>query len=292
MARTIEQIKTQLITAYFSETRIQEAYEVNDINDPEQLPAEDSFESILFYVIAFCIHTLERIFDVHKSEVTDIINRTKPHSAQWYAEMARAYQDGFDLLPDGSGFDNTGHSEADILASKTIKYSAAIEQRNGLQIKVAKIVNGDMAKPEAEELDKFQYYMNKIKDAGVHIDILSGDAHLLKLNLTVYYNPLVLTADGNRVDGTANNVIKEAIKAYLNSIKFDGTLIIAHLIDALQQVDGVLIPHINTGNPAPDYGIAYRYGDIEWVPIGVKHQPDSGYIRLDNDALTITYIPQ
>jgi hypothetical protein len=292
MARTVTEIKAQMTAEWMDSPVVAEKYGLEPGNTFESRFSSVSLESLFFYVVAFGLWVLESLFDVHKSEVAALIAKMKPHSAQWYAEKARAYQDGFDLLADGSGFDNAGHSESDIEASRIVKYSAAIEKQNGLQIKAAKVGGGDLAALDPEEQARFTWYINKIKDAGVHIDILTAEAQLLKLSLAIYYNPLVLTSAGHRVDGTGDNVVKEAIKSYLSSIEFDGTLVVAHLTDALQQIEGVSIPHINTGNPAPDYGIAYRYGELDWIPIEVMHRPDSGYIRLDEDALTINYIPR
>ena len=291
MARSIAEIKAQMTSAWMSDVSNVEKYGFSPNDTFEGTFSKVSLESIFLYTVAFGQWVLESLFDVHRLEVLDIIARMKPHSAQWYAEMARAFQDGFNLLPDGSGFDNEGRTDEEIETSKIVKYSAAIEQRNSLRIKAAKINSGDLAPLSEDEQVRFTYYMNHIKDAGVHIDILTANAQLLKLNLSIFYNPLVLTALGNRVDGTAENVVVEAIKRYLNSIEFDGTLVVAHLIDELQRVDGIVIPHINN-NPAPDYGIAYRYGELDWIPIEVSHRPDSGYIRLDEDALTINYIPR
>jgi hypothetical protein len=291
MARTIAEIKAQMTTAWMADASNIGRYGFNPGDTFDGVFSATSLESIFFYTVAFGQWILESLFDVHRLEVLDIISRMKPHSARWYAEMARAFQDGFNLLPDGSGFDNSGHTDEEIEASKIVKYSAAIEQRNSLRIKAAKIMAGDLAPLSNDEQVRFTHYINRIKDAGVHIDILTANAQLLKLNLSIFYNPLVLTDTGNRIDGMADNVIITAIKNYLNSIEFDGTLVVSHLIDALQQVDGVVIPHINN-NPAPDYGIAYRYGDLGWIPIEVFHRPDSGYIRLDEDALTINYIPR
>ena len=76
-----------------------------------------------------------------------------------------------------SGFDNEGHTGEEIETSKIVKYSAAIEQRNSLRIKAAKINLGDLAPLSENEQVRFTHYMNRIKDAGVHIDTI-GNAEM------------------------------------------------------------------------------------------------------------------
>ena len=67
-----------------------------------------SLESILFYVVATAVWTLEKLFDRHRQECTELINELKPHSIRWYANKAKAFQFGKSLVPDTDQYDNTG----------------------------------------------------------------------------------------------------------------------------------------------------------------------------------------
>ena len=85
--------------------------------------------------------------------------------------------------------------------------------------------------------------MNEIKDAGVRITVINYLPDVLKLQMKIYRDPLVLDENGQSII-TGKKPVEEAIKEYLKNLPFDGELVLAHLVDALQQVEGVRIPHI------------------------------------------------
>ena len=229
---------------------------------------------------------LENLFDLHKNEVTTLINEKVPHSLRWYANKAKDYQHGSELVHEEDYYDNSGLSEDEVAKKKIIAYSAIIEQEKGLRLKVARIVDGDLDALLPVQLKGFEEYMNRIKDAGVNpLIIESRPADSLKLTLNIYYNPLVLDNTGARLDGTDPAPVGKKIREYLKNLPFNGTMVLAYLVDALQQVDGVVIPHIEQAQA--------RYGEIAYKAFDVKYNPDAGYLRILNDAdLQITYTPQ
>jgi hypothetical protein len=240
---------------------------------------------LLTYVVAACQWTVESLFDLHKQEVQQLIDNLKPHSLRWYANMARNFQYGHDLAPDADFYDNTGLTDEQINASKIIAYSAVVEQEKNLRIKVAKIENNDLAPLTIEEKAAFTAYMNRIKDAGVKLVIDSLPPDSLKLKLRIFYNPLVLDSNGARLDGTSSTPVQDAIHAYLKNLPFNGWLVLAYLTDALQQVDGVVVPVIDEAQAT--------YGNLPYQAIDVKYNPDAGYLRImQPDDLQITFIPQ
>lgn len=274
MARSVNEILDQMITAKNSEPGLSQLTS-NSIS---------AIWRLMYYVIAVGHHILETLFDAHKTEITGIIDNMKPHSPLWYANMAKRFQYGFDLLPDSDQFDNTGKTDSEIEASRIVAYSAVIEQKEKLLMKVAKIENDDLAALEAEELSAFENYINRIKDAGVTIDMLTYPADELKLDVTIFYNPLVLNARGERIDGTSDTPVPDAIRAYLAGIAFDSTVVLADLVDALQRVNGVSIPHISLA--------AYKYGVLDWIPFDIMFRPQSGYTRIADTELNIIYVPR
>ena len=116
------------------------------------------------------------------------------------------------------------------------------------------------------------------------LEFLSDAPEQLKLRIDIYYNPLVLNAQGARIDGTKETPVSDAVRNYLNTIEFDGSVVLAYLTDALQNVPGVIIPHVAYA--------AYRYGSLEWMQFSVLRQPQSGYMRIKDEDLTINYIPR
>jgi hypothetical protein len=282
--RTVADIKSEMTALWLADAAVRDKYGLDPAKTFDQQFSQASLESILFYIMAYCAWTLEAMLGVHQREVADYITRMKPHTAGWYATVAKAFQYGFGLLPDSDGFNNTGYSEDEIEASKIVKYAAVIEQGNRLQIKVAKIDNGDLAELEAGELAAFAEYMERVRDAGVPVTILTGAADALKLRLRIFYSPLILNYEGKRIDGTNDTPVAQAIRNYLANIEFDGTFVLAKLIDAIQQVEGVEIPY-------PEL-VQYKFtGNGNWYDVQVRYRPSSGYLRIANEDLTIIYEP-
>jgi len=238
---------------------------------------------LIVYIISYAAWTLEVLFDLHRSEVSDIIADLKPHTARWYATKAKLFQFGFDLIPDSDQYDNTDKTDDEIAASRIVAYSAVIELERKLLIKVAK-EEDDLGPLDAVEMKAFSEYIARIKDAGVQTEIISMPADNLRLSIDIYYNPLVLDAEGQRLDGTSQTPVADAIRAYLKNLPFNGQLVLAFLTDAMQAVDGVVIPHLNSAE--------YQYGDLGYRLIDVIYQPEAGYIRIADEDLEINYIPQ
>jgi hypothetical protein len=150
-----------------------------------------------------------------------------------------------------------------------------------LRVKVAKSANGELVPLEEGELASLTAYMQRVKDAGVYVEVDSLVADRLQLHLDVYYDPLILTDDGKRIDGTDDTPVAKAIDEYLKNLPFDGVLVAAHLTDALQRVEGVLIPTLRDGV------MWCGYGSMEMSAYPVMYRTDAGYIRLD--ALDVQY---
>ena len=233
------------------------------------------------YIVAVAIWALENLFDLHKSDVDETIAAMKPHSLRWYAERAKLFQYGYSLPADTENYDNTGIDPSLIEASKIVDYAAVVEQQRGLRIKVAKDNGTDLQALITAELNAFKAYMERIKDAGVKLTITSGAADLLKLNLTIKYDALVLLPTGGRIDGTSAAPVKDAIKTYLKNLPFNGILSTMKLIDAIQAVEGV--KDLNLTN------IQAKYGALAFTTVVISYTPDAGYLRIEDADLTITY---
>jgi hypothetical protein len=207
----------------------------------------------------------------------------KPHSLRWYAGIAKQFQYGHDLPADTDQYDNTGLTDEQVASTKMVSYAAALEVGTGIRLRVAKDEGDDLAPLSAPELASFTEYMERIKDAGVRLSVASSPADTLRLALKVFYNPLVLEVyDGklNRIDGTATDVVAGAVKNYLKNLPFNGTLVLAWLVDALQAVDGIVIPHVVEA--------IGQYAAVV-TRIETVYAPDAGYVRLAGDGLTVSY---
>jgi len=234
--------------------------------------------------------TTETIFDIFTSDVDTKLRELMPHTERWYANKSLAYQHGFNLLPEDDEYDNTDKSEEDIEASKIVKYAAVVSQENQfgrvyLRIKLATEDADDLAPLSNTQLDGVKAYLARIKDAGVKLQIDSLPADQAKMKWTVYYDPLILDNNGNRLDGTASDVVRTAIKEYFKNLPFNGIYVLEYHTDAVQLVPGVVIPVINE--------CSTKYGLLPYTNVNVKVTPDAGYLRFVDDAdLEIIYIPQ
>jgi hypothetical protein len=280
MARTTQELQTEIITAVQAD---------ETLNSNLTSTSKVSVWRLITYAVAFVFSTIEKLFDALKALINDQIATLKPHSAKWYAEKAKAFQYGFNLLPDSDQFDNTGKTDAEIEASKVVAYAAVVEQlsqsgRTLLRIKVAGTDGVDLIQLPTAQLDAFKAYMSRIKDAGVPLKIDSLPADSLQQKWRIYYDPLILTQDGNRIDGAENEVDKNAIKAYLQNMPFNGLFVRTLHVDAVQQVEGIV-------NAVLDESFA-TYGALPFTNIDVEYTPDAGYLRFINDAdLVIIRIP-
>ena len=274
MARTIAEIQQSMITAIRADSNL------SALNSTSRT----AIWRLFTYIFAVCAWTVETLFDSLKNEINDIIARMKPHTARWYAEKSLAFQFCFNLLPDSDKFNNSNYTLDQIEASKIVKYVAVVEQEKNLRIKVAG-EGTDLQPLTDEQLFAFKEYMKRVKDAGVRLQIDSLPPDKLRSRLRIYYDPLILNANGQRLDGTESEPVQKAYRNYLKNLPFNGTFAIAYLVDALQKVEGVVIPHV--------VDCFATYGTLPFTSVSVTYIPDSGYLRFENkNDLQLEFIPQ
>lgn len=272
MARTIAEIQQTIIDAKNADPSLS-AYTWSNSNV--------AIWRLWTYVIAVCMWTLENLFDYHRDEVSAIIATQKPHTLQWYVDKARRFQYGIPLPIDS----DTYPTISDDPAITIVKYAAAVELSNLVRVKAAKEVGGALAGLAAGELSSFTTYMNRIKDAGIRLQVTSDPADSLQLALAIYYDPLVLTANGARIDGASATPVLDAVNAFLGSLPFNGVFILNELIGALQAIEGVRVGHVITAQA--------NHALTPYVPIDVTYTPDAGYMVLDETYFNtnISYLP-
>ena len=272
MARSIREIQAAIIAAKDSDPILGTA-----LTSTSQV----AIWRLWTYVVAVCQWTLERLFDVHKDEVTDIIAKQKPHSLQWYVTMAKAFQYGVLLPADSDNYAIVPPADPSVLI---ISNAAAVELTNLVRIKAAKISGGTLGALSTGELAAFAAYMAKIKDAGVRLECRSDAADVFLPTMVIYYDPLVLKSDGSRIDGTSVSPVKDAVNVFLDSLPFNGVFILNSFIAAMQAVPGVMIANVEH--------VQAISGSLP-ADITVKYIPVAGYMALDGvwfDA-HVSYVP-
>ena len=284
MARTIAQIKSELTTAFMSDTTLQEKYGFAQDAEFETIFSKVSIENILLYIVAAAIWTHEKLFDAHKAEVENIIAQQKPHTLRWYVNKVKLFRAGQTLIEGTDEYDNEGYTAEDIEGLQVVKFAAATETDTTIYIKVATESAGVKQPLSAEQLAGLKSYIKEVKDAGVRVDVINAPACYLILGMKIYYDPMVLDATGKNTS-TAEETVKEAIKSYIENLPFNGEYSNMALTDVIQQVEGVKIVEITDAEES-------RTGSAnDYTQIDVKTIPYSGYYSFDNTTLNITYRP-
>ena len=239
------------------------------------------------YIISVAIWSLEKLFDLHRTDIDKRLTELKPHTARWYRSKALAFQYGFSLSLESDKYNNQWLTDEQIEASKIIKYSAVVESKNEGRL-IVKIAGeqGDTLQPITDVQRKsFEAYLQEIKDAGVRLSVVNYQPDVLHLQMKIVYDPLVLDSNGQSIT-KATKPVEETIKSYLKRLPFNGELVLAHLIDALQQAEGVKIPHLVLAQ-SKNITSSGEYGAFETIEI--SKIPTAGYFTIDNYN-DITYI--
>lgn len=239
------------------------------------------------YIISVAIWSLEKLFDLHRTDIDKRLTELKPHTARWYRSKALAFQYGFGLSFDSDKYNNQWLTEEQIEASKIIKYSAVVESKNEGRL-IVKIAGeqGDTLQPITDaQRQSFEAYLQEIKDAGVRLSVVNYQPDILHLQMKIIYDPLVLDSNGQSIT-KATKPVEETIISYLKRLPFNGELVLAHLIDALQQAEGVKIPHLVLAQ-SKNITSGGGYGAFETIEI--SKIPTAGYFTIDNFN-DITYV--
>ena len=268
MARTIQAIQKEMFDAIAADENLTELNSTSKV----------AIYRLFVFVVSYCAWALETLFDTGKKEVEDIIEQKMPHRPSWYRTKAKAFQYGFALIADTDKYDNTGFTTEQIEASKIIKYCAV--SKGGLKfMKVAKEVGGVLIPLTPEEKAAFVAYIDEIADWGVDYVVVNHLPDILLLNLQIFRDSLVLNQEGMSILN-GNYPVQDAILEYMKELPFDGELVLAHLVDKLQLVEGVRIPNIvNAESQAIDIN-TNEYSASQ--PITVKTVPESGYFTIPN----------
>lgn len=274
MARTIEQIQAEIIAAKSADANLS-ALTSGSVT---------AIWRLITRVVAKAIVTMEVLFDSFKLDVDSAIATLKPHTARWYQQKALNFQYGYSLVDGQDYYDNSALTVDQIAASKIVSNAAVTDTPGQLVVKVNKTVSGVLTPLATAEYNAVVSYLAEIKDAGIRISVLTFDADKLKLVIDCYYDPIILGPTGARLDGSSNTPVKDAINNFLLTLPYNGVFVKAHLVDAIQAVDGVFVPEVRSC-------LAARFDNASFIGVDIQYAPYSGFMRIYNDAdLVINYI--
>ena len=280
MARTIEDIKKDMTDSFIENQAVISAYGLTAGKTFDEQFSRVSIESILFYVFAVALWSLEKLFDLHVSEVDSRIEQLEPHTLRWYVNKTKAFLYGHKLVADSDYYDTSNLSEAEIEEDRVVKYAVASESNTVVYIKVAGEKNGKPWPLTDSQIAALNSYINTIKDAGFSVQLRNEQADLMRISLVVYYDPTLLSADGvSLADGSTP--VDDTVKSVITNLPFNGIYRNTDLLAALQALSGVEVVDISKVEAKP------RNADSFTEVVGFN-RPYSGYFEIE--SLDVTYI--
>lgn len=250
---------------------------LNDLTTPSKVARW----RIWLWTIAEMIGLHEIKFDEHKAEIEARANELITGTKLWYRDQALSWQFGDALLWNGNRYEYPSINAT----TQIIKRAAVVEVGGQVQIKVAKLDGAGLPTPlTTNELSAFSSYIQLIKFAGTNILLISREADLLKLNATIFYNPLLMSTTGELLSSPGIFPVNDAITNFIQRLPFNGRLDLSELNDAIQGAIGVVSPFINSAQA--------KYGTLAYTAFSDFYQSEAGHLTIDPlnplDA-TITY---
>lgn len=283
MARTLQDILTELKANFVANPVMQSAYGLTPGNTFEQEFSIVSFEGALLYIVAFSIFALEKNLDNLTTEVDNKIAQARNWSIPNFVEDAYAFQYGDALIYDSV---EKRYKYATINeANKIIKVASATEVSSELQLKIA-TDNGSGIEPlSLPQITAFGEYIQKLKAPGVNLAVITRPADELKIYYHVYVNPQVLNTSGELISNPSVKPVEDAINSYCIGLDFNGVFNITELTDLIQQIHGVVAPVFDAAEA--------KFGTNPYTPIIDFYTPNSGYLKIDPAfPLSVTVIYQ
>lgn len=287
---SLEQYKNEMITAKESRPELVELTSTS----------KASIWRNMLFIFAYITDLISQMLNQHSSEMDEKIKTQKTHRLEWIQMQFLNFQYGFDLLPESDLFDNTGATDEDIEISKEIKYCAVskADDKSGVIIKIATEVDGELWRMPDDKMEAVAAWWDEAGGCGVDYTIINYLPDLLKLNIRIFRDPLVLDANG-MVRGVVNGgtyPVKTALQEFMKELPFNGELRLQELANKLESVQGVKLVQIDHAQSSWIDPALNGYGD--YITIDVRTIPASGYFKLtldqdpeyDNNLTSIQYV--
>lgn len=277
------EIKNSMTREFVNHETIQQVYGLTQDKTFDEQFSKVSIENILFDIVSYTVYLLRLFFEQKEKEIDDKLYNQKSGRLSWYRTMALNFQLGFPLVLDHDYYDNTNYTSDEIEESKIIKYATANNGDNmgKIVVKVA-TENADKKLSPIDEtaLDAIEAYFDEIVYAGNEVTVINYEPDKLYLSLKIYRNPLVLDQNGTSMI-SGGNPVESAVQEFMKELPFDGELVLASLIDKLQDVSGVKIPHLVYAQHS--YMTGSGFSQPEYIE--VKTIPNAGYFEVIFDKV-------
>ncbi|KQC30165.1 hypothetical protein [Flagellimonas eckloniae] len=246
------------------------------------------------YVVAASIWVLYQFHDTYTQETDQKIAEQKLFTLDWFREATLSFRYGHPLVASGAQlvYSDDGYTDEEIEDAQIIKRASVenkeLDGRRFVFIKAAsEDSDGNLQKLTDDQKNSLIDYWNRLSPAGTKFQVFSDDPDKLRLTMDFYYDPLVLTETGGRIDGANNQPVQDALRAYLKNLPFNGEFSIAELVDALQEVEGCSEREVSVKQAEHSFTNPVNYVAIEDFAIA-----NSGYMEISDSDLTINFIPK
>lgn len=192
------------------------------------------------YVVAHAAVLLYKAWDAVLIELKAIIDNNIMGTCPWYVSLVKNYNSG-----------------------TLVTSASCVENGTKVIIKVAKDVSGSTAHLTVTELNDVRNYVKDKKVAGTDVDVVSQTADLVDVDMSVQYTGTLAVVEADVI---------QAIKDHVASIPFDDSISKTFLVDAVQNVPGVLNAYVNTLKI--DTGLGYV------TVVGNTYPSDAGYFEI------------
>jgi len=303
MARTVNQIFSQIVSAYVSAMAA-----INVTINPATWSRRNK-QQLAMNTFAAATATFEQIYDAYTADIENDIAAAAPQTPQWFQAQMLKFQ--FNLLsPQVLQFDTVNFAPyytTVIPADQVIKYCSVVAGPLGQTlIKVAAQVSGLPAQIDdgmgggaySGSLAAAQSYANLLSDPAITVNVLSDPADVFYCFATIYYQ--------GGYSAIIKTTVVNAVIAYLNGIPFNGYLTLSALEQAILEVAGVndvVFTNVQAGISTTAYGsgTVLVSGTDGLLPNGNVLQRNystvAGYIATPTTGLqqlseTLTFVAQ
>jgi hypothetical protein len=248
---------------------------LNDLTTPSRV----ANWRLILWVVSFMIWVHETLWDLFLVDVQTQIAAGKPGTTLWYQQEAFLWQNGQELTWNGSKYIYSVVDETLRLVTR-----CSINDQGGIvRVKVAK-GNVTPVQLSATEEASFAAYMNQIKIAGTNLLVINFPADQVRMAWEIFYDPIQTPA-------IVRANVEAAILDYLANIPFDGKLVLNHLIDYVQQADGVINPvliNCDCNNISSSFApVVNEYQSVSGYFVISQNNPLSGYYDVPTNLIQV-----
>ena len=237
--------------------------------------------------VAAAIWVFEGMLTRFQADIAELVNGAPVGTLKWYVDRALEFQANTNLT-DLKARDNRVQYVPVDATKRLITRAAAVETGNKVTLKVAKAQGtaGGLQPLSDAERQQVLAYFDRLRPAGIQLEVLSAQADRLRVEGSVYFNPLLNKAD-------VKKGVEDAIAGYLAALPFNGLLLVSRLEDAIQAVPGVTDVSLTTVQARSVAGLEAAFTRAYYAKAGYIVPEDDTSINDDHLlSKSIKYYPQ